>query len=452
MTTHWHSYQLFLFTLPLAFGANTEWAWNLYSATAMIFFSIRAHQLTEDGNLQSEPIIKNSILNTVTKASWPLLVLFTVQLWVLCQWLLGISLTPYDTQMALLRGLGYASFFGWTLIELNQPGRIIRAVWIIVLAAAFQAIYGSLMVMSGLEYGFFLKKWTYLNYATGTFVNRNHLAGYLEMTTALGIGLLLAQTTHYVGSWRERMRQFITMLLSDKVVLRLLLAIMVIALVMTRSRMGNTAFFVSLSIAGLMALLLMKNKARSTTILLTSLMVIDIAIVGTFFGVDKVADRLQNTTASKETRDEVARDTFDMWKTAPLTGIGAGSFVYVYPTFKKTDVNKEVYNNNAHNDYLQFLAEFGAPATLALGSAVLFSLWTAIQAMRKRRSDLHKGMGFASTMGLIAIGIHSTVDFNLQIPANAYMFVFLMALAFVARWGSSEQPQQRHRPHSRSSA
>ena len=130
--------------------------------------------------------------------------------------------------------VGYASFFGWTLLAIDSPQKVVRIVWIVVLAAAFQAAYGSLMVMTGLEYGFFLEKWTYLSYATGTFVNRNHLAGYLEIATALGVGLLLAQTTQYSGSWRKRLRQFITMLLSEKVVLRVLLAIMVIGLVMTR--------------------------------------------------------------------------------------------------------------------------------------------------------------------------------------------------------------------------
>ncbi|MBM97390.1 MAG: hypothetical protein CMI09_16245 [Oceanospirillaceae bacterium] len=433
--TFWRSYQFFVFTLPLAFGANTEWAWNLYSAFAMFFFALSAKHSALCKHFPAQQ----------QKANWVLAILLIIQAWGLFQWLFGFTLTPYDTLMTFLKGLGYASFFGWTLLAIDSPQKVVRIVWIVVLAAAFQAAYGSLMVMTGLEYGFFLEKWTYLSYATGTFVNRNHLAGYLEIATALGVGLLLAQTTQYSGSWRKRLRQFITMLLSEKVVLRVLLAIMVIGLVMTRSRMGNTAFFASLSVAGLLALFLFKNKTRSTTILLSSLLIIDIAIVGTFFGVDKVAERLQKTSEHSEKRDEVFRDTLTMWKSAPITGTGAGSFIYTFPKFKSDDILDPHYVNNAHNDYLQFLAEFGAPATALLGSTVLFSLWTAIQAMRKRRSELHKGMGFASTMGMIAIGIHSTVDFNLQIPANAYMFVFLMALAFIARWGPSEDPSDQRR-------
>jgi len=35
-------------------------------------------------------------------------------------------------------------------------------------------------------------------------------------------------------------------------------------------------------------------------------------------------------------------------------------------------------------------------------------------------------------MGVVSIGIHSTVDFNLQIPANAFLFVILLALGWVS--------------------
>jgi hypothetical protein len=34
--------------------------------------------------------------------------------------------------------------------------------------------------------------------------------------------------------------------------------------------------------------------------------------------------------------------------------------------------------------------------------------------------------------GVVAIGIHSTVDFNLRSPANAFIFVILLALGWVS--------------------
>lgn len=427
----WTAYQVFLFTLPLPFGGNADWAWPFFSAAALILLFIELGYLLK---VQQQAALPSLPVSEAFHRGLPLLMLLALlQLWVLVQ-SFTTSLSPYDTHLSLLKGVGLCAFFALSLLLLNTRERVKRAVWIVVLAAAFQALFGALMVLTGWEFGFFIEKSAYRGKATGTFINRNHLAGYLEMALALGIGLLLSQSTRYQGSLRQRLRQLITMLLSDKVILRLLLAVMVIALVLSRSRMGNSAFFASLLIAGALALLLMRHKSRSTTILLTSLLVIDIAIVGTFFGVEKVADRLQQTSAQSESRDEVTRDTIALWQAHPWAGTGAGTFVTTYPAFRSADVTTDKLYNNAHNDYAQFLAEFGAAAYALFVIILIWCLWWAIAAMRKRRSELFRGMGFASLMGMTAIGIHSAVDFNLQIPANAYMFMLLLAMAVIARW------------------
>jgi hypothetical protein len=43
-------------------------------------------------------------------------------------------------------------------------------------------------------------------------------------------------------------------------------------------------------------------------------------------------------------------------------------------------------------------------------------------------------MAFAATMAIVALLIHSAVDFNLQIPANAALFVVMLALGWVYRY------------------
>src|SRR5438270_5744318 len=92
------------------------------------------------------------------------------------------------------------------------------------------------------------------------------------------------------------------------------------------------------------------------------------------------------------------------------------------------------FTRHAHNDYLQFACEFGLVFAAVLGAVVLASLWTAIRAQLKRRDPLMQGMGFAATMAIVALLIHSAVDFNLQIPANAAMFVVMLALGWVCRY------------------
>ena len=51
------------------------------------------------------------------------------------------------------------------------------------------------------------------------------------------------------------------------------------------------------------------------------------------------------------------------------------------------------------------------------------------------------GVGFGAAMGIIALLIHSSTDFNLQIPANAATLVVLCAIAVLA--GSHSKPRVR---------
>ena len=43
-----------------------------------------------------------------------------------------------------------------------------------------------------------------------------------------------------------------------------------------------------------------------------------------------------------------------------------------------------------------------------------------------------RGISFGAIMGIMALLIHSTVDFNLQIPANAFAFMVLLAYGWIA--------------------
>ena len=90
------------------------------------------------------------------------------------------------------------------------------------------------------------------------------------------------------------------------------------------------------------------------------------------------------------------------------------------------------YYNHAHNDYLEFATETGLVGLALLGLAVISSLLVAVIAQYRRRDPLMRGLSFAAIMGICAIMIHSTVDFNLQIPANAITFMLLLAMGWIA--------------------
>ena len=88
---------------------------------------------------------------------------------------------------------------------------------------------------------------------------------------------------------------------------------------------------------------------------------------------------------------------------------------------------------HADNDYLEFAAELGLPFTAVLATFVCLAFYNAFQVQRQRHTALYKGAAFAVIMTILWAVIHSTTDFNLQIPANALTFVTVLALAFICR-------------------
>jgi putative inorganic carbon (HCO3(-)) transporter len=188
-------------------------------------------------------------------------------------------------------------------------------------------------------------------------------------------------------------------------------------------------------------MVLQQRVTRNTVIFFVSLLLIDIYIVGNWFGVDEVVQRLQNTSLEAEKRDEVAIDSFVMWKDHFWAGTGADTFFHAYVDggYMSPD---SLYYRHAHNDYLEIGTGFGFIGFALLGTAVLTSLRQALLAQRRRRSRVLKGLGFASMMGITSILIHSFTDFNLHIPVNSLWFMVLLAFAWVAV-ALPEGPKQR---------
>ncbi len=91
-----------------------------------------------------------------------------------------------------------------------------------------------------------------------------------------------------------------------------------------------------------------------------------------------------------------------------------------------------MFYDHTHSDLLEFPIELGVVGTLPLLLLFLLSLGMAIRVQLRRHNRFYRAMGFSVTMALIAIGLHSSSDFNLQIFANAATFVCLMAMPWLA--------------------
>jgi O-antigen ligase len=343
-----------------------------------------------------------------------------------------LSVDAEASRAALLKSLAYAGVFFLALALLTRRSRVRLLARLLVLAAGLIAVYAISLHLGDVTEDYLGTRIAHGDAASGTYANRNHFAGYLEMSLALGIGLLIAGLSdRKADTWAKFLRHTLEWILSGKMVLRLGLCILVIALTTTHSRMGNTAFFSALLVAGAIGIALSRHAPRNTVILLASLIAIDLFIVGSWFGVEKLAQRLVQTSAHDvEVREEPAEYAIPMIRDYAAFGSGPGTFYVTFPRYRPPTVLN--FYDETHNDYVQFASESGLPGLAIIGLFVAASLVAALLAQWRRRDPLMRGMSFACIMGVTAILIHSWVDFNLQIPANAALFMVLLALGWVA--------------------
>lgn len=447
-----------IFWVPIPLGSNRPWAWSIIEIIA--FTLLAFHLLISVKN--------NESFSKKLHHYKPLLLMFlAVQLWVILQYIPlpnsilysispnlvdiysyfpdkagTLSLDPGQTKVASFKGLTYFCIMILSLLLVTNEKRLRLMLAVMVVSGTFQAVYGSLQAMSGNQLSWVFEV-NNSSIATGSFIYKNHFANFLLLCISIGIGLLVTYLSNQkLTTGRAKLRQFVSSLIHGKAVLRIALAIMVIGLVMSRSRMGNAAFFISMTLTGIFAFLYFKQRSKNLSILLISLFVIDTFILGSLFGLDKVKQRMEQTSFSQETRDEVNIYGLELIQKFPLTGTGAGSFYAVFPMVQQE--NFYIYYDHAHNDYLQFAVEYGLPATLLLAVIVLWSLWHTGYAMRHRRNNLMKGTAFGCMMAIIGMLIHISVDFNLQAPANAVYFVLIITLAWQSRYLLRYQ-QKKHK-------
>jgi len=138
-----------------------------------------------------------------------------------------------------------------------------------------------------------------------------------------------------------------------------------------------------------------------------------------------------HSEASKEisggVRLSIDRDSLKMVMKRPLLGSGLGTFSTVYPEFRS--FYTIYFVNQAHNDYLQLLVETGL-----IGFSI--GIWFLVLVFRRASGKLKDwnetasgSMTVAALLGCVGILVHSFLDFNLQIPANAALFYVLCAIA-----------------------
>lgn len=260
----------------------------------------------------------------------------------------------------------------------------------------------------------------------GPFVNRDHFAGFVELAEPMGLALLLS------GSAR-----------SEKTPLLTLFAILpVAALVISGSRGGIISFLAQML---LLVWILRKEVIGSRRLAaIVGLGMITLALVF-WLGIGSVAQRfskLASEEISKDSRMLIYKDTWHIFRDYPWVGTGAGTLQIIYPHYE-THYDVRLVDH-AHNDYLEFLSETGLIGALFGLGFISILFWKSAANLRAARSSLPSATrgslrtaaqnamtrslyagGLVTCVGLLA---HGLIDFNLQIPSNAALFILLAGL------------------------
>jgi len=261
----------------------------------------------------------------------------------------------------------------------------------------------------------------------GPYVNHNHYAGLMEMLAPFPLVLSMMEE---LTPPKRVLLGFAGVFVAGTIFLSL-------------SRGGMTAF--GFEVVFLAGVLWWKNASRrSAAILAAACLLILIFLV--WLGGRSLVERFvsfKTDDASYHTRIQIARDSIAMIKARPVMGWGLGNFTTVYPKYRT--FYADVFINAAHNDYVQVLTETGV-----LGFVVVLGFLTVVyvrgfRKIRGSRLDLTQAVTLAALLGITGILVHSFVDFNLQIPANAAVFYVLAAIAAASFQITTRRRRRSHR-------
>jgi O-antigen ligase len=397
---------------PLAFGAVQPWSIFALEACAMLLLALWAYRQWINRELN----ISDNVLYRPMAAFFAL---------VLAQWLAGTTAYRHVTYTHLLL---YAAYGMLAFVMTQTLRRSSQFELLAKLFTGYGAVVASFAVLQGIApNGKLYWIWPLEQGGAiyGPYVNHNHYAGLMEMLTPFP---LVLAATHFTKG-------------SRKIAVAGIAALMAGSIFLSGSRGGMTAFVAQMVVLGV---LLVRNREGSwkQPLMLGAFLALVIVFL-VWLGNNELTRRL--ISIHSEAREEINggarlsidRDCLRMLLKRPFLGWGLGTFPVVYPEFRSFYTT--FFVNQAHNDYLQLLVETGLAG---FSIAVWFLVLVFRQAASKLKNwtDTASGaMTMAALLGCVGILVHSLLDFNLQIPANAALFYVLCAIAASAPLQESQR-------------
>jgi O-antigen ligase len=387
---------------PLAFGAVEPWSIFALEACSMLLFAAWSWRqwIGRQLHLSDNPLYR------------PMAAFFAL---LIVQLVAGTTAYPHITYTHLLL---YAAYGMLVFVVTQTLHRSSQFEMMANLFTAYGAIVAAFAVALALApNGKLYWIWTSQQggFIYGPYVNHNHYAGLMEMLTPFP--LVLAASRFTEGN--------------RKLAVAACAALMAASIFLSASRGGMVAFGAQMVVLGVF--LVRKREASWRQPLMLGAFLAMVIIFLVWMGSNELTHRL--ISIHSEAREEIGggvrftidRDCLRMLLKRPFLGWGMGTFPIVYPQFRSFYTT--FFVNQAHNDYLQLLVETGLAG---FSIAVWFLVLVFRRAARKLANWTDTASGaitVAALLGCVGILVHSFLDFNLQIPANAALFYVLCAIA-----------------------
>ncbi|MGD9562048.1 MAG: O-antigen ligase family protein [Pyrinomonadaceae bacterium] len=334
----------------------------------------------------------------------------------------SLSMDAFATRGFTVRLLLLLIYFAAALTYLNGKRRVQHIVTAVIIFGSAMAFAGILQKLTspGAIYGL---RPTPQAIPFGPFVNQHHFTAFMEMTVGLTLAMMLGSA---VG--RDR-----------KALYLIALALMLIAASMTGSRGGMIGLIATAGFVLVAVYASERSSAERTRSGLKIALGAVAVLVITAFGVVYLsgADPLVRGIGLQSGQADVTSGRLHFWSVGlkiflenPVIGAGFDAFGVAFTRFDTWNGYYRV--EQAHNDYLQVLADGGILA-FACVAAFLFLLGRrGIQVIRTSTSPARRSVAIGALAGCFGIAVHSIFDFPLRTPSNSYFFLLLAAFATVS--------------------
>ena len=334
-----------------------------------------------------------------------------------------ISLVPGQTILMLLNFLAYGSVAVLAYQTGQRPERARRLFAFAALMVALFALYALYVLAAEGNALLGLPRQYYVEDAAGTFVNRNSFA------TFLGLGLVVNTALMAEGLFGAEKGARIA--IGAPALHGLAGAVILAALFATHSRMGLFASIVGATLA--LALFVFPSRSgRRLKLAGGGLILAGSVTLAVLYG-GGVIERLTTSQSNPDQRMDIYAQVVELIGHRPLLGFGAGGFEAAFPLVHHLPVSPDRILDKAHNTYLTLMVELGIPVgLLAIALIGLMAFRFARALGQGAMTRLGAAIGLATTA---QVGLHSLVDFSLEIHAVALLYAFILGLALAATGG-----------------